>query len=324
MRCLALAHAWQAAQSQVTFALTSGAKALLPRVRAEGARIVSLAVQPGSREDARATIQVAARENAAWIVVDGYCFGADYQEYLKQANVRLLCVDDDARLDYYCADFILNQNVHACEAMYAQRESGTRLLLGPDYALLRHEFLPWRKWERESPDVAAKVLLTFGGADPLNVTSSVWRALEQLEVDDLEIKVVVGPANPGLRALRSQLKATKRKVDLLNGPLDMPLLMAWADVAVSAAGSTVWELAFMGLPALVTILAENQKRIAGCLDKRGVAANLGWHHTFDAERWAEALSSLLVDRERRQLMSERGRHLVDGLGAERVVTVLSS
>ena len=64
----------------------------------------------------------------------------------------------------------------------------------------------------------------------------------------------------------------------------MPQLMAWADLAVSAAGTTCWELAFMGLPMLLVVLADNQRPNATCLDELGVAGNLGWHGELSEDK----------------------------------------
>lgn len=99
---------------------------------------------------------------------------------------------------------------------------------------------------------------------------------------------------------------------------DMPALMADADLAVTAGGTTVWELAFMGLPALTIILAENQRSNGDALQKLGIAQNLGWHAGLSPEHIADALKPLLEDRSVRCEMSRRGRDLVDGLGSLRV------
>jgi len=98
--------------------------------------------------------------------------------------------------------------------------------------------------------------------------------------------------------------------------------MAWADVAVSAGGSTSWELAFMGLPTVQCVLADNQADIAAELHRLNVTVNLGDHSQITPEKIARALSALFPAAEARQAMSTIGRRLVDGRGAARVVTFL--
>jgi spore coat polysaccharide biosynthesis predicted glycosyltransferase SpsG len=99
----------------------------------------------------------------------------------------------------------------------------------------------------------------------------------------------------------------------------MPKLMAWADTAVSAGGSTCWELAFMGVPFLVLILAENQEGIARGLGETETAMNCGWFHKLSVKYLAECLDKMIADDNRRAEYSKRGRRLVDGLGTDRII-----
>ncbi|HEX3049196.1 MAG TPA: GNAT family N-acetyltransferase, partial [Aggregatilineaceae bacterium] len=101
-------------------------------------------------------------------------------------------------------------------------------------------------------------------------------------------------------------------------------LMAWADVAVTASGSTCWELLYMGLPSAVIVLAENQEPIARDLSERGAVINLGWQHDLSDEQIGAALRDLIEDEARRKRMSETGRALVDGRGAERVIWAMEA
>src|SRR5215216_4793334 len=144
MRCLALAQAWQAQGGAVTFAtMKTLPDALQTRLQNEHIVLHLLDTKPGSADDAAQTAALAASLGAA-VVVDGYHFGGDYQYTLKSAGLKLLFIDDNVHADHYYADFVLNQNIYANEAMYANREPRTILLLGPRYVLLRLEFWRWR------------------------------------------------------------------------------------------------------------------------------------------------------------------------------------
>jgi RimJ/RimL family protein N-acetyltransferase len=99
----------------------------------------------------------------------------------------------------------------------------------------------------------------------------------------------------------------------------MPELLAWADVAVSAAGSTCWELAFMGLPALAIVCADNQQAVAESLHQAGALESLGDHSMLSSSDIAAALRCLLRSDRMRRSMTEHGPALVDGRGASRVV-----
>jgi spore coat polysaccharide biosynthesis predicted glycosyltransferase SpsG len=194
------------------------------------------------------------------------------------------------------------------------------LLLGPRYAQLRNEFLGWRGWKHEIPAVARKVLVTMGGADPNDVTSKVVQALAPLH--NIEAVVVAGGNNPNIEALRSAVAPLSSFVRLAVDAPNMPELMAWADIAVAAAGSTVWELAFMGLPSLVISLADNQEAIAASLVQRGAALSLGSHIELSSARIGEQIAALAGSQEARAGLAGNGRRLVDGSGPSRVTATL--
>jgi UDP-2,4-diacetamido-2,4,6-trideoxy-beta-L-altropyranose hydrolase len=319
MRCLALAQAWQNAGGRVIFLMATEVSALESRLHSEGMEVVHLPVQPGSTEDAIQTSDYAHRVGADWVVVDGYHFGTDYQRTIKRSGLSLLFIDDSGHAGYYFADLVLNQNVHAHEDLYQNKEPYTRMLLGTRYVLLRREFLKWRGWKREIPEVARRVLVTMGGSDPGNVTLEVIQALQHVDVNGLEAVVVVGGSNPHYAELQSAVQTSRLSIRLESNVTDMPALMAWADVAVSAGGSTNWELAFMGLPALVLILASNQRPIAERLDMVRMAVNLGWYSDASPMKIAQVLTQLLKDSKTRAKMSQCGQQLVDGEGIVRVL-----
>ena len=316
MRCLSLAEGWQRAGGAVMFALADATPAIEHRLVSEGFSFVRLTTTLGSDDDAMQASGLARQHGATFVITDGYHFDAAYQRTIMAAGLRLLAVDDYGHAEHYAADFVLNQNLSAREEWYRNRDPHTRLLLGTRYVLLREQFLPYREWQRDIPSVARKILVTLGGADPDNVTGKVIEALRNL---DVEVKVVVGGSNPNLERLKSQVSASSILTDVSN----MPALMAWADIAVAAGGTTSWELAFMGLPSLVIVLADNQVGIAAALANEGISNNLGPHNDIPVVKITSALQSLLTDPSRREAMSRLGRMLVDGNGVARIVGLLA-
>ena len=320
MRCLALAQAWQDTQGQAIFVMTTSVPALEERLQSEGMQVVHLTTEPGSLDDAQQTATLAHQFGATWVVVDGYHFGGEYQQILKQSKLHLLFIDDYGHAEHYYADFVLNQNISADEQWYQNREPYTQLLLGSCYALLRREFWQWQGWQRTVPPVAKKVLVTLGGADPDNITLKVIQSLQIVEGEELEAVVVVGGSNPHYENLKMAVQDSRYPIQVQQNVTNMPELMAWADMAISAGGSTCWELAFMGLPSILLILADNQRAIAQKLATLNLAVNLGWHQDVTIEEIGLALRESIGDRPKRETMSKRERELVDGNGARRVVS----
>lgn len=319
MRCLALGQAWRDNGGRVVFVMAVGSPTLREHLHSEGMEVVALPVEAGSTDDATYTAGVAQKMGAARMIVDGYHFDSEYQQIIKNHDLRLLFIDDNGHCRHYYADLLLNQNLHASASGYAKREYYTELLLGTRYTLLRREFCKWSEWNRVIPRTGHKILVTLGGSDADNVTTRVIDAIPHVPIDRLETAVVVGGASPHMDRLQSVVTASPVPITLKCNVTNMPELMAWADVAVSAGGSTCWELAFMGLPNLILVLADNQRPIAERLGRAGIARDLGWYSDISRDGLAKVLYELLLNHRARAEMSRRGRELVDGKGSKRVV-----
>jgi UDP-2,4-diacetamido-2,4,6-trideoxy-beta-L-altropyranose hydrolase len=323
MRCLALAQAWQDSGGDCLFASAPMNSALQERLAAEGFGRTQIDAPPGSDADARATIEAARQHNAGTVVLDGYGFDAGFQEKIKLAGFRLLVLDDYGHARHYWADWILNQNLRATPEMYRNREAGGRLLLGSQYVLLRREFRKWRDWVRDGRGVARNILVSLGGSDPANATPRVLQALRTLARESWEGVVIAGPANPNRAAIEATSAKCGLPAQVVQNPDDLPSIMARADLAVSGAGATCWELAFMGVPAVLLVLADNQKVVAEPLAAAGAAWNLGALETATPAIIGRALQSMMIDTSARQEMSRRGRALIDGEGCARVLMRLT-
>lgn len=328
MRCLALAQAWRGRGGAVTFLSNCDSGNLRRRITDEGFGFVPISKphpDPGDLTQTLETIGgLTARESGCRprVALDGYHLPPEYHRAIADSGCRLLAIDDEGSADHWYADIILNQNLHARTGLYRSTEPHTRLLAGTQFVLLRQEFLEWAEWKRDIPATAGRILVTMGGSDPDNVSLRVVRALNRLDIPGFEARIVAGPANPHIDVLEEELRRGASGLRLIPSADDMPGLMAWADLAVSAAGSTCWEMAFMRLPAITVVLADNQEMIAEGLDRAGAAVNLGRQADLSVERLVHELKELIGSPARRRRMGDRGRSLVDGRGAYRVSDIL--
>jgi UDP-2,4-diacetamido-2,4,6-trideoxy-beta-L-altropyranose hydrolase len=326
MRCLALAEAWQQHDGRATLLSCRLNPELCRRTEALGIGLTEIPLPHPASSDLRAACTVleeVSRDDTAlpWVVLDGHHFDTVYQSLLRSAGCRLMVIDDTAHLLRYDADMILNQTLSAQQFAYTCSPD-TLLLLGTRFALLRSEFHRWHGTPRHCPEVARKILVTLGGSDADNATLKIIETLEQISTPDLEVRVVVGPLNSHLAQLQSRMDSKSSRIRLETDATDIASLMAWADLAVAGGGTTAWELAFMKVPALVLTLSENQSEVARALDEFGTARSLGSPSDLDQDQLAEAIFRLMHDRGTRQQMSEKGRVVVDGGGAERALEVM--
>jgi len=325
MRCLALANAWQEHGGEVVFLGRISAEPLRERIVVEGCRLRFL---PDSHPDPADLIVVKAwlREEhgqPGWVVLDGYHFDADYHDAIRASGWPLLVVDDYAHLSEYHADILLNPNAYAEELSY-NTDAETLRLLGTRYAPLRREFYSAREQGHVVAAQGRRILITMGGADQDNVCGRVVDTLLAMDRNDLEVKIVSGSLNPHRLDLANRLEKASFSAELLVSVAEMAPLMQWADLAISAAGSTCWELATLGVPMLVTVLAENQERLAASLETHGTAINLGWFHAWQPGQAAGVIGELLANQEKRRRMGENGQRLLDGRGCDRVVELMLS
>ena len=333
MRCLALVQAWQAHGGRTVWIGHCPIEALRRRIRAAEAAFEPLErphPDPADLAATRASLSRIARESDAfeiiWLVLDGMHFDPAYQEAVRPAEGRTLVIDDLAAWPQYHADLLLNQNLGAQRNQYVCDEHAS-FLLGPRYTLLRKEFLPQESWRRKPIELGAarpaRILVTLGGDHCQEAISLALEGLKRLDLP-WEARVVLGVANAQGKSAASPRSQPGQKIQFLSDVHNMPEQMAWADVALSAAGTTCWEMAFMELPSAVIVLADNQRAVAEPLAEAGTLVNLGPLAELSADRVAAELGVLCRDAKRRFAMGQTGRRLVDARGAQRVVAVMSA
>jgi UDP-2,4-diacetamido-2,4,6-trideoxy-beta-L-altropyranose hydrolase len=320
MRCLALAQAWQDAGGAVAFACTDLPDSLRARLDDDRCTVHLIDAHPGTESDLEQTRRLAEAIAPKWLVLDGYDFGSVFQLALRDEKWRLLSIDDDGRHGEYHAEVLLNQNAGALAVLYGRHMHATRLLLGCQYVLLRREFL---QMSRKTASVAfpSRVLLSLGGADLGNLTEQFLKISRNCTLAACDIDVLVGPANPHLDRLR-QLAGEMKRVVLYEAPDNVPEIMSACDMAITAAGSSVYELGYLGVPMLLVVTAENQQPIAAALDRLEAARSLDKFGTCSTADLEFAIDTFLHNAVLRDKCMARALELVDGQGAARVVAIL--
>jgi UDP-2,4-diacetamido-2,4,6-trideoxy-beta-L-altropyranose hydrolase len=324
MRALALAQAWRDDGGRATWLVAQAPEALLARITAEGISLVRVDAPSGGEADAGALRRALLADAPAVGVLDGVGFDERYLTSLDGVGGRVLFIDDMAAFTTYPVGLVLNQNVHARRSAYPAPAS-SRFLLGSRYVLLRREFRP-EPPARELPEQARRLLVTFGGADPTGMTSRTLRALRRLPARlrrDLAVRVIIGAANADADSIR-ELVAADADLDttVLVAVADMPAQMAWSDLAITSGGSTVWEVARMGCPALVVETTPSEVLLMSGLLSVGLFAPLGPAAAVDEAKMARRIADSIADAAWRAKMSALGMRLVDGQGAHRVVQAL--
>jgi UDP-2,4-diacetamido-2,4,6-trideoxy-beta-L-altropyranose hydrolase len=319
MRMIALAQAWQDRGGEVTIASCQCPRSLIERIHLENIVFRELATQElGDTSDSLQTTQIGKELGVEWIVIDGYHFQEDYQRVLKNQGFKVLAVDDYGHCDSWHADLLLNQNIqdwNSEEATHPATREGA--LRGPQFALLRREFRSGAERVARIPSNPLRILVTFGGVDPVGAALRVLESLNRLPSPQIELKVLAGPANPRLDTLQSEAAKSPHPIEIIPSSRDMPSLYRWADRVISAGGSSCYEWMFFGIPGWVTSIAENQDRIVKSMLGQNLAAGLPTITDCDFRETSVSIGAWL------NLDDPPRSSLVDGYGALRVAAAMS-
>lgn len=311
-RCLALAEALALQGIETDFATRSTSQQVAGVIARQGYAVHHLAKDSS---ETKSLFDLAQHHQVRAVCVDTYEADAAYLRALKDFGLKVVFIDDFAHFPIP-ADIVVNYNAYAPDLTY-QVGPATRLLLGPGYALLQQRFKKARDHYAIKLPRHVNVLVIFGGSDLHNWSAKIASALLQSLPDVTRVTVITGPASATRHELEALAKTTPR-LEVKLQPEDLPAIMATASLAISGAGVTAYELACLGVPSLLLVLADNQFNNAEALDRLGIATSLGWHENFRPEEIAMAAAAHLADTEKLARMSERGKQLVDGMGAERV------
>lgn len=310
MRCLSLAQSLQALGWRCGFAVNATAGETVPALRAEALQVVADAATPQPLWPA----------GADWLIVDHYGLGAAWEAEQRGWAKRILAIDDIADRRHDC-DILLDQTFgREAEDYDSLVPDRCRVLAGSDYALLRPTFARARAGSlarRAAAGALRRILVSLGATDPDNHTAAVLEGIAESGLA-LAVDVVLGSGAPHLEAVRRACAELPLQASLHVDTEDMPRLMTAADLAVGAAGTSTWERCCLGLPALLVVIAENQRRVAQAVSAAGAAQLLSGPRSALAGQVAAALRDLAADPAALQALGRRAAAICDGRGADRV------
>ncbi|MEO6777436.1 MAG: hypothetical protein ABI467_31205 [Kofleriaceae bacterium] len=264
-------------------------------------------------------VQVAEAEHVGSVVIDGPALVEALVPKLAERKLRTVIVDDKGTLAHPVAA-VVNHNIHA-EQLLATYPNANKRLLGRRYMMLRKEIRRYTRGSCRPMNLARlRVVITFGGSDPVDATSRSLRSLP--EDRPLELVVIAGPSYQHDEELRvAILHALERghTVDLRRAPDDPGGLFVSADAAICSAGGTLGELAYLGCPALAYAIVPDQIVPARHQVRAGlVAGGRTWSETPDDLLRADFEAFLLDDRGRAD-QRRRALATADSDGAKRIV-----
>lgn len=255
-------------------------------------------------------------KNSDIIIIDSYLAGKDFYDNISKHAKVSLSIDDTFRLDYPDG-IILNGTINA-ETFPYKKKPGKEYLLGTKYIPLRKEF--WNAESRKFNREISSILITFGATDSQNLTSSILKSLHE-SFPVIKKKVVIGSGFINKNEIETLRDNT---MELFYSPPASLIreLMLSSDIAITAAGQTLYELAVSGTPSIAIAVAENQKNNIQEWKRKGFLLNTIYYNDINFIRriieQMQTLQSITV----RKKLSGIGKENVDGQGSIRVVNYL--
>lgn len=269
-----------------------------------------------ARQDADTTIGVI-RDYSPNIIINDRPFLAD--DYLRAlaglgaSTINLVDSLDDIEKPFELASIII-----------ATMQEGDVELddyhAGPAFAILRDSF---RKKTNKVPaisDEGRKLVVSFGGSDPQNLTMKALSALDG--VADVSVTVVLGPAYGYRSELEALVAKLSVKPEILKNVEHMADILFEADLVLCSGGMTVFEIAALGRPGIVLCQNTRERERMEGFARYGTILHLGLGTDVSEETIRDQAEGLVKDRGRRQQMSDAGARLVDAQGASRVYEVM--
>jgi UDP-2,4-diacetamido-2,4,6-trideoxy-beta-L-altropyranose hydrolase len=275
-------------------------------------------------KDAAQTAAALSTTQADWLVVDHYALDAQWENAMRPHTHKLMVIDDLANRPHQC-DVLLDQNLGRQPQDYANLVSPhCKLLIGPQYALLRPEFAALRTYslQRRAQPALRNLLITMGGVDQHNATGQVLDALQNCALPPgCRITVVMGLQAPWLAQVQAQALRMPWPTEVLVNISDMAQRMAASDLAIGAAGSTAWERCHMGLPSLMVVLADNQQPACEALKHHQAALSIGQPADI-SRRLPDLMERLNQQPQTLKHLSDHAAKLCNNAGFQQIISHL--
>lgn len=239
------------------------------------------------------------------LIVDHYGATDSYFQNIRKNVKKLVCIDDGMKREIP-VDVIVNGNVYGKDAVYS---GGAVLLLGGRYTLLRREFQnPFKKQIKSKVE---DVYITSGGADPLRFCDTIMQSIFE---EHIKIHIIAG-----CDFEEGYISDLEKKGAIIHKNAQMVKCMQEADLFITGAGSTLYELAVCGVPSVSFILAEDQELVGNYLWNIGTSVSGGLFSEFDGRLFLDQFKNISDDYILRKNMALTGKRTISSKGAENVV-----
>lgn len=250
-----------------------------------------------------------------WFGIDSYVIPSAMISAVNSEHKTLAIIDGDSR--GIEAELYLDHNLGA-ELNEWPPDVRNRLLAGSQFVLIRNAILDQINTKPQTNSFVPHLVAVMGGSDPTGTIVNISNALASIS-ENFTATIVVGKE---WEKLVNETLESRTGVKIIAPTSNLPYLFGTADIAISAAGTSAWELCTLGKPSLLLAVVDNQvESLEKLIDQQLV---LGIDLTrMDNEEVsglaALRIEELIVDKALRDRLSAKCMQIFDGKGKDRVV-----
>lgn len=236
----------------------------------------------------------------------------EYINRILSCGYKILCFDD-----YDSSALLATEVINTRKVLI----NGSKIpLCGPQYQILRDDIVKFAKMKKYINENVQKVLVHFGGTDPLNILSLAFEAIKDLTCIEFILIDGKGVSNESIKTVADNMK----NIFYYQTSPQFCQMLYEADIAIISGGVTMFETAAIGTPMILINHNEDQNMAANIFKQNAGVVNLGVGNTVTVEEIKKSLSNLISDYNKRQVMSYRLKTFVDAEGTERVCKCLEN
>jgi UDP-2,4-diacetamido-2,4,6-trideoxy-beta-L-altropyranose hydrolase len=249
-------------------------------------------------------------------IIDSYLANLSiYKEITNLVKIPTF-IDDNIRLKYP-QGIVVNYLISAKELKYPKDKEIT-YLLGPKYCIVRKEF--WDLQEKKISKEIKTIMITFGGSDIKNLTPKVLEMINK-SFPNLEKKIIIGRGFKNIKAIKDVLD---KNYELIYFPtaMSMKRAMMESDLAITAGGTTIYELMIVGVPVISVAVANNQLNNVKAFSERSLNYYAGWWQNSNLLENIKKYVLLLKEEETRKNMIISGQECIKSDGSRKIINYL--
>ncbi len=262
------------------------------------------------------------QKEVQYVIVNHRNVSLNTMERIQYGDFAVVVIDQLGGKPIIC-DLLINKSLIPEWLRYDFPVNRPLCCFGPDYAILGNNYRKLHQEQKAFSKDRYTVLVSMGGVDRTGATFRIIEALRPVE--NISKEIIIGNGFAHIKQLQ-QLRNKYNDPSFIFsvGVSDLHDRISKADIAISAGGNTLFEMACVGTPGIVLWEDEHEYTQGVSFDKKGTVVCLGNGIKTPINIISDAISTLLQDSLRREKMSQRGKNLVDAEGRSRISTAITN